>query len=244
MDINIYVTSSLTSSERRISPQWDLGYLKQRLETITGISPADQTLLHYSNSSSDEAKVISDAKNYSPESDRAKTVADLQLAPFSRLHVIDNSGKTDMDIEEDDENAGFVLTEEEYGKRTDSVLHWKKQNQLGRFNPDLQLQKEAERAKNEALVAAMKVGDRCRVISIQGERRGTVRFIGKLQVLDEGENVWVGVEFDEPVGKNNGSIGNTQVFECAAKHGSFLKPKQVEVGDFPPIDPFASDDEL
>lgn len=62
-------------------------------------------------------------------------------------------------------------------------------------------------------------------------------------LLDEGENIWVGVEFDEPVGKNNGLILGTKIFECRENHGSFVKPKQVEVGDFPELDPFASDDD-
>lgn len=51
------------------------------------------------------------------------------------------------------------------------------------------------------------------------------------------------VEFDEPTGKNNGYFDGVKIFECKEKHGSFVKPKQVEVGDFPELDPFASDEE-
>ena len=40
-DINVYITSDLTSSERRISPQWDIQYLKKKLELITGIGRED-----------------------------------------------------------------------------------------------------------------------------------------------------------------------------------------------------------
>lgn len=245
MDFNIYVTSYLTSSERRISPQWDLAYLKRRLEGITGIPPSDQTLLHYPTSTSNEVRILSDGQKYSEERDQATRVLDLNIAPYSRVHVTDITGNTDMNLDEENEqNAGFELSEEDYAKRTDSVLNWKRENKLGRFDPTVEQQRQKEAAQSEELTSKMNVGDRCRVISIQGERRGVVRFIGKIQALDKGENTWVGVEFDEPVGKNNGAIGDEQIFSCGPKHGSFLKPKQVEVGDYPPIDPFESDDEL
>ena len=57
-DLNIFITSNLTSSERRISPQWNLKYLKQKLESITGISPQNQILHYYPNNYSNEYKLI------------------------------------------------------------------------------------------------------------------------------------------------------------------------------------------
>lgn len=242
MDLSIYVTSSLTSSERRISPQWDLSYLKTRLEAITGIPPCDQTLLHYPSASSDKVTVISDGQKYSAAADQAVRVLELKLAPYSRLHVTDKTGKTDFAADGDDQEEGFQLSEEDYAKRTDTVLNWKRENQLGRFDPGLEAQRQQQQQKDAALVAGMKVGNRCRVIGIQGERRGVIRHIGAINALDEGQGMWVGVEFDEPVGKNNGNIGDVQVFQCRPKHGSFLRPKQVEVGDFPEEE--FSDDEI
>ena len=70
------------------------------------------------------------------------------------------------------------------------------------------------------------VGDRCRVQP--GERRGTVQFVGPVAGLAEG--VWVGVEYDEPLGKNDGSVNGVRCFECAMGHGSFMRPSKVEVG--------------
>lgn len=94
-------------------------------------------------------------------------------------------------------------------------------------------------------VEGMKVGDRCEVQP--GGRRGQVQFLGTVEEIAPGS--WVGVQFDEPVGKGSGTVKGKTYFECDNKFGGFVRPHNVAVGDFPEKDPFADlsdddDDEL
>lgn len=235
MDIAIYITSDLTSSERRISPQWTIGYLKQRLEQITGVEAQSMGLQHYPVGNSSEYIEIGESNE--------KAIADLSVAPYSRIHVVDTNPDSNLKQLDEETVSGFTLSEEDYSNRSDSVLQWKKQQKLGRFDPNYNSRKAQAQAENEKSAESIRVGSRARVFNIEGERRGVVRFVGRIDALDDGENVWVGMEFDEPVGKNDGSIGAVRIFNARAKHGSFVRPKQVEVGDYPELDPFASDEE-
>jgi tubulin-specific chaperone B len=100
-------------------------------------------------------------------------------------------------------------------------------------------------------VAAIPLGARCEVSP--GAKRGAVRFVGAIPSLPPGP--WVGVQYDEPVGKNDGTppaaVGGggsgppARLFECAPGFGGFVRPAAVTVGDFPPVDvDFSSGDEI
>ena len=89
------------------------------------------------------------------------------------------------------------------------------------------------------VAAGMKVGDRCEVIV--GGKRGAVQFVGKIPQIAPGW--WVGVQYDEPVGKNDGSVKGTRFFQCPPKYGGFLRPDKLKVGDYPEIDDLFDDED-
>lgn len=70
------------------------------------------------------------------------------------------------------------------------------------------------------------------------------RFVGQCAGLPNG--FWVGVEYDEPIGRNDGSAKGIRYFACPAGHGGFVRPALVKCGDFPPLDDvcFSDEDEI
>jgi tubulin-folding cofactor B len=107
-------------------------------------------------------------------------------------------------------------------------------------------------------------GSRCEVNP--GGKRGVACFVGKVadtaqqngdvkeeeqkDVIDMPPSLpkgyWVGVKFDEPVGKNDGKTpcGKILIPDCPPMHGSFCRPDRVTCGDeFTEIDEFATSSE-
>lgn len=85
----------------------------------------------------------------------------------------------------------------------DTVRAYKLRNQLGRFAPSAS--ENGSQASQAAVPADLVAGARCQVsLSEELSRRGTVRFVGPTEFGAADESVWVGVEWDEPVGKNDG----------------------------------------
>lgn len=133
----------------------------------------------------------------------------------------------------------YVMAKAEYEQKTDSVLAWKKAQKLGRFDPDAGSREQArlEAHADEARRRGIAVGRRCRVGG-EDARRGEVRYVGEVEEISAGRGTWVGVQLDEPVGKNDGSLGGTRYWGEASplRHGVFVRPERVEVGEYPPLD--------
>eukprot|EP01062_Namystynia_karyoxenos_P021411 TRINITY_DN18147_c0_g1_i1.p1 TRINITY_DN18147_c0_g1~~TRINITY_DN18147_c0_g1_i1.p1 ORF type:complete len:266 (+),score=49.12 TRINITY_DN18147_c0_g1_i1:82-879(+) len=71
---------------------------------------------------------------------------------------------------------------------------------------------------------AVHVGDRVSVLVHQVPHNATVKFVGRTR---SSHYRWVGVAFDEPVGRHGGSVEGVRYFEAAEGHGAFVRPEEV-----------------
>uniref|UniRef100_A0A9L0TLF7 Tubulin folding cofactor B n=1 Tax=Equus caballus TaxID=9796 RepID=A0A9L0TLF7_HORSE len=152
--------------------------------------------------------------------------------------VIDHSGARLGEFEDVSKVKKYSIPEEAYDQRQDSVRSFLKRSKLGRYSEEEQAQQKAENSQRlteeKAQASAIPVGSRCEVRAPgQPPRRGTVMYVG---LTDFKPGYWIGVRYDEPLGKNDGSVNGKRYFECQAKYGAFVKPSVVTVGDFPEED--------
>lgn len=61
-------------------------------------------------------------------------------------------------------------------------------------------------------------------VELNDGRSATIRFLGET-AFKAGE--WVGVEFDDAVGKNDGAVEGQRYFECKPGHGIFIRPAVI-----------------
>ncbi|KAL3308637.1 hypothetical protein Ciccas_012828 [Cichlidogyrus casuarinus] len=202
---------------------------KDRLELITGCDANNMRL---------ELFDKTDASICKPD-DAFKTLNEYSFAAGTRLHVIDPSIQ-DNQLDDQNEDVYYKLTEDDYANRKDTIQKFLQANKLGKYKEvDPAEQKELEESKqreSERLQMHAKeliVGNRCEVhIQNAPSRRGFIRFVGTTKFK---EGPWVGIQYDEPVGKNDGCVGGVKYFECKAKYGGFVRPDKVEMGDFPEL---------
>nr|XP_042899072.1 CAP-Gly domain-containing linker protein 1 isoform X3 [Parasteatoda tepidariorum] len=64
----------------------------------------------------------------------------------------------------------------------------------------------------------LRLGKRVVASSTTGVKTGVLRFIGE---TDFAKGEWAGIELDEPVGKNDGSVAGKRYFTCPMKYGLF-----------------------
>ena len=236
--VNVFITSNITTftSEKKFDKSLTVADLKSKLEMITGGTAGNMKVAAYDK----------DDKHLCDLSDLGALLGSFQIDDGCRLHVEDSS-KMKGEFENTDNVDKFELTKEEYSKREDTVAAYLKRNKLGKYNEEemaeLAKQKEAkeEEERRQVIEGGMEVGARCE-ISVLGQlnRRGTIRFVGNVHFQP---GTWIGVEYDEPSGKNDGSVGGERYFNCQNKFGGFVKPNAVKAGNFPPEELF-SDDEM
>jgi len=139
------------------------------------------------------------------------------------------------------------MTEDEYDKRENTLRAWKRKllatdpERAYELFPSLRptVPEGCPPVEDEASVAGIEIGQRCECRP--GARRGTVAFIGEVTAL--GVGYWVGVKFDEPVGKSSGTVGGKELFEAPPGYGGFLRGHNVTTGDFPVVDDLGLSDD-
>lgn len=110
-------------------------------------------------------------------------------------------------------------------------MAYKARNKIGRF-ADAAGAGEA----SAALPSDLTVGARVKVIPATErdlERIGTIKFVGS---TDFAPGVWIGVHYDEPVGRNDGSVEGKRYFECPSKYGGFVKSERCQAGNWASLD--------
>lgn len=85
---------------------------------------------------------------------------------------------------------------------------------------DQQQQAELERNRKAPTLVP---GDK--VATLPGDRLAYVMFVGQLPNMPSG--YWVGVQYDEKVGKNDGTLHGKRYFTCPPGHGGFLRASKV-----------------
>lgn len=228
--VDVRFTSNLSSFEtkRKFNRGITIGELKSKLEMVVGAQSAFMELELYD---------VTDKFLLKMEDDEA-LLGSYPVDNDCRIHVIDRGGQQMGEFSDLSKVEKFEITDEKYDKRSESARSFLKKKRVGRFNEEEVAKKKEETAAREdeqkAAADAMSVGSRCQVQVVgQPTKLGTVMYVGTTEFKP---GYWVGVKYDEPLGKNNGTVAGKQYFECQDKYGAFVRPLSVTVGDFPEED--------
>lgn len=225
--VSVRLTSTISSFEvlRHFNRGISIAELKGKLEMVVGVTSSCMDLELFS---------PSDKLLQKMDDDNA-LLGSYPVDDDCRIHVSDRSGGHMGEFTDVSKVEKFVLSDENYDKRSDTVRAIMKKQGVGHFNEEAMAKKRAAKAAEEeeqkAAADAISVGCRCKV-QVQGQptKLGTVMYVG---TTDFKPGYWVGVKYDEPLGKNDGSVKGKRYFECQNKYGAFVKPMNVTVGDFP-----------
>ncbi|XP_006002676.1 tubulin-folding cofactor B [Latimeria chalumnae] len=235
--VSVRLTSTLNAFEvqRRFNRGLTIAEFKSKLELIVGTPASCMELTIYSADDKFLLKIDQDDA----------LLGSYPIDDGTRIHVIDKSGAKTGEFDDLSQVKKFEIADVDYDKRADSVRSFLKKSKLGKFNEEEMAQKtvvqDQKEAEEKAAAELISVGVRCEVrVMGQPTRRGMVMYVGLTEFKP---GYWVGVKFDEPLGKNDGSVAGKRYFECPPKYGAFLKPQFITVGDFPEED-YGLDDEM
>ncbi|OIV90349.1 hypothetical protein TanjilG_21791 [Lupinus angustifolius] len=184
-------------------------------------------------------ELYDDARNKLADlSDNSKLLAFYSPLDGFRLHVVDldpSSVTSGGWLEDISLVEKYKISDEAYNKLEGTFRKYKEK--LSSQIPST-VEAKIPDTYMEDLCANIKAGSRCEVEP--GAKRGVVKFVGRAEAL--GPGFWVGVQYDEPLGKHDGMVKGVRYFECPPSHGGMVRPEKVKVGDYPERDLFEDDE--
>lgn len=100
-------------------------------------------------------------------------------------------------------------------------------NKLTRVPMDSDSVQQHETINQTLETDTLRVGCRVMIVNSDGSvKRGVLRFVGETEFA-KGE--WAGVELDEKLGKNDGSVANKRYFQCEPLFGVFAPLHKVQL---------------
>ncbi|KAI8505643.1 hypothetical protein Bbelb_168320 [Branchiostoma belcheri] len=124
-NVNVQISSSLSSfgSEKRFDKSLTIGALKMKLELITGCPAAHMDLQVFTK----ENKLVTTMDN------NDALLGSYPVDDGMRIHVVNKDASIQVgDFEDVSKVEKYEMKDEDYEKKQDSVLGWKKRNKLGR----------------------------------------------------------------------------------------------------------------
>jgi tubulin-folding cofactor B len=206
MSLSIFATHSTLGAsfhpELKLHPDLTVGALKQKLHSFCGTEPAMQHL-----SLLDDRGVL-----IAELADDGASLSSVGALDGCTIHITDLDPTSQVaGLGEESAVEKVALSAEAEAARKARLAQFKKPKA-----PAVDDEYMAE------LAAPINVGAACEVAP---SKLGTVRFVGKIPEIAPGW--WVGVEYQEPVGKNDGSVKGARYFSCAPEQGGFVRPDKV-----------------
>lgn len=246
LQMTVTSTTQGFMSLQKLDPDLTVMDLKCKFEMVTGIPAANQKLEVFTPND----KLLCEL------TDNDSKLGQYKCENHYRIHVTSNNANenlgsfgapgagatTILDFNDTSKVEKWELEDDAYDQMKGTVRDFKRKMKMGRFNAEEVAKKEAEKAENDKIYKEMqeeklknvKVGDRCQTQVPNAPRRlGEVKFVGETKFA---EGIWAGIQYDEPVGKNDGSVKGHRYFECKDKYGGFVKVQFIECGDFLPLD--------
>lgn len=251
MDANPIVTVHITCkqnnvvSERRFNRSMDISTFKIKLEPITGINAGSMLLTIYPQSGNTPVGQMDDDSRllgYYPIENYMRIEVSTKKMVNDDNGVLNSSSLNIPVVDYNDVSKveKMTLADEDYDKRSDTVRSFLRRNKLGKFSDDacsINSKSSMTSDNNDQPIDSegnnITIGSRFETKPKSASdmaKRGSVMFIGE---TDFKPGLWIGIEYDEPYGTHNGEFQGKQYFKCRNKHGAFIRPQLLVVGDFP-----------